>query len=113
MIDAFGWVINTYGKEMVCYHADESVAGRALVIVQPMTKADWAYTAGELGDDFQDMFLGLAEPEFPVDPLGEGGFVSWEGQDFDLAAVRPIRVGGETTHLWLALRPRAVERSEE
>ena len=111
MIEAFHWVIGAYGKEMACYSGDEAVAGRGRAIVQPMTETDRQFAAGELGTDGQDVFLGLTGPDFPVDGLGPEGFVSWEGQDFELVKVRPIQVGGRTAHLWLALRPRAAERS--
>lgn len=106
MIEAFGWIMSTYGKELVVYHGDETVAARGRAIVQPMTQADWQYIAGRLGDYDPDIFLGLAEPEPPLDKLEPGDFLSWEGRDFDLADMRTIQVGGQTTHLWLALRPR-------
>ncbi len=105
MIEAFEWVIRTYGQEMVCCKADGEEAGRGMAIVQPMTKADWQYTAGALGSYSQDRFLGLAEPGLPLDKLGPGGWLRWGGQDYEVMTVRPIWVGGQVTHLWLALRP--------
>lgn len=109
MIDAFGWVIDTYGKEMMCYHADETVAARGRAIVQPMTRGDWQYTAGSLGEFDPDTFLGLTKPDMPLDKLEPGDFLSWDGQDFELMTVRPIWVGGQVTHQWLALRRRAAQ----
>ena len=41
MIEAFEWVIKTYGQEMVCCREDGTEAGRGMAIVQPMTRADW------------------------------------------------------------------------
>ena len=87
MIEAFDWVIRTYGQEMVCRKEDGMETGRGMAIVQPMTKADWQYTAGALGSYSQDRFLGLADGRYEV------------------MTVRPIWVGGQVTHLWLALRP--------
>ena len=70
MIEAFEWVIKTYGQEMVCRKEDGTEAGRGMAIVQPMTQADWQYTAGALGSYSQDKFLGLAEPGLPMDKVG-------------------------------------------
>ena len=104
MIEAFEWVVRTYGQEMVCYQEDGTEAGRGMAIVQPMTQADWQYTAGALGRYSQDRFLGLADPALPLDKLGPGGWLSWGGQNYEVMTVRPIWVGGQVTHLWLALR---------
>lgn len=105
MIEAFEWVVKTYGQEMVCRKEDGSEAGRGMAIVQPMTKADWQYTAGALGSFSQDRFLGLAEPGLPLDKTGPGGWLEWGGARYEVMTVRPIWVGGQVTHLWLALRP--------
>lgn len=105
MIEAFEWVIKTYGQEMVCCRADGEEAGRGMAIVQPMTQADWQYIAGALGSYSQDRFLGLAEPGLPLDRLGTGGWLQWGGQRYEAMTVRPIWVGEQVTHLWLALRP--------
>lgn len=105
MIEAFEWVIRTYGQEAVCHSEDGNELGRGMAIVQPMTEADWQYTAGALGSYRTDRFLGLAEPGLPLDGLGSGGRLSWGGQDYEVMTVRPIWVGGSVTHLWLALRP--------
>ena len=53
----------------------------------------------------RDRFLGLAEPKTPLDKLGSGGWLEWGGQRFEAMTVRPVWVGGQVTHLWLALRP--------
>ena len=58
MIEAFSWVIRTYGQEMVCRREDGTEMGRGMAIVQPMTQADWQYAAGALGSYSQDKFLG-------------------------------------------------------
>ena len=105
MIEAFEWVIRTYGQEMTYHREDGSETGRGMAIVQPMTEADWQYTAGALGSYRTDRLLGLAEPGLPLDGLGPGGWLSWGGQDYEVMTVRPIWVGGSVTHLWLALRP--------
>lgn len=105
MIEAFAWVIKSYGQEMVCRREDGTEAGRGMAIVQPMTKADWQYTGGALGSFSQDRFLGLAEPETPLDKLGPGGWLEWGAGRFEVMTARPVWVGGQVTHLWLALRP--------
>ena len=105
MIEAFAWVIRTYGQEMVCRREDGEEVGRGMAIVQPMTKADWQYTAGALGSYSQDRFLGLAETGLPLDKLGPGGWLEWGGERYEVMTVRPVWVGGQVTHLWLALQP--------
>ena len=105
MIEAFAWVIRTCGQEMVCRREDGTEAGRGRAMVQPMTKADWQETAGALGRYSTDRFLGLAEPGTPLDQLGPGGWLEWGGRRFEVMTARPIWVGGQVTHLWLALRP--------
>lgn len=105
MIEAFEWVIQTYGQEMVCCREDGEEAGRGMAIVQPMTKADWQYTAGALGSYSDERFLGLAVPELPLDRLGPGGWLQWGGGKYEVMTARPVWVGGQVTHLWLALRP--------
>ena len=105
MTEAFEWVIKTYGQEMACCREDGTEAGRGMAIVQPMTRADWQYTAGVLGSYTQDRFLGLAEPGLPLDQTGPGGWLDWGGGRDDEMTVRPIWVGGQVTHLWMALRP--------
>lgn len=105
MTEAFEWVIRAYGQEMVCRRADGAEAGRGPAIVQPMTEADWQYTAGALGSDRTDKFLCLAAPDLPLGGLGEGGRVSWGGADYEVMTVRPVWVGGRAAYLWIALRP--------
>ena len=105
MTDAFSWVIRAYGRPMVCYDAGGAEQGGGMAIVQPMTEADWQYTAGALGSYRTDRFLCLAEPETPIGSLGDGGYVTWSGERFEVMTVRPVWVGGVTTHLWMALRP--------
>ncbi len=105
MTDAFSWVIRTYGRPMTCYDAGGAEQGGGMAIVQPMTEADWQYTAGALGSYRTDRFLCLAEPETPIGGLGDGGYVTWNGARFEVMTVRPVWVGGVTTHLWMALRP--------
>lgn len=73
MIEAFSWVIQAYGQEMVCRREDGGEMGRGMAIVQPMTEAEWQYAAGALGRYSQDRFLGLSEPGLPLDRLGPGG----------------------------------------
>lgn len=104
MTEAFTWVIRTYGRPMECYDAAGTARGGAMAIVQPMTEADWQYTAGALGSYRADRFLCLAEPNLPVSALGAGGFVRWNGENYAVMTVRPVWVGGVTTHLWMALR---------
>ena len=105
MTDAFAWVINTYGQNMVCYDEDGSVQGEGMAIVQPMTEADWQYTAGALGSYRTDRFLCLAAPDLPLGGLGKEGYVSWGGSHYEVMTVRPVWVGGRTTHYWMALSP--------
>ena len=105
MTEAFAWVIRAYGRELVCRREDGSETGRGMAIVQPMTEADWQYTAGALGSYSRDRFLGLAEPGLPLDRIGPGGWLGWGGQNYEVMTIRPIWVGGQVTHLWLALRP--------
>ncbi len=105
MIDAFEWVIRTYGMEMACYDGTGTKKGQAMAIVQPMTEAEWQYTAGALGSYCTDRFLCLAEPSLPLDGLGNQGWVTWNGERYEVMTVRPVLVAGQTTHLWMALRP--------
>lgn len=105
MTDAFSWVIRAYGRPMTCYDAGGAEQGGGMAIVQPMTEADWQYTAGALGSYRTDRFLCLAEPETPIGSLGDGGYVAWNGARYEVMTVRPVWVGGVTTHLWMALRP--------
>ncbi|HIT32421.1 MAG TPA: hypothetical protein IAC25_06295 [Candidatus Enterenecus stercoripullorum] len=105
MIDAFDWVIRTYGQEMTCYDSSGTEKGRAMAIVQPMTEAEWQYTAGALGSYRTDRFLCLAQPQLPLDGLRDGGWVTWNGEKYEVMTVRPVLVAGRTTHLWIALRP--------
>ena len=102
MMEAFAWVIRAYGQEMTCCDKDGNVQGSGMAIVQPMTEADWQYTAGALGSYCENRFLCLAEPQLP---LGSSGCVCWGGRNYEVMTVRPIWVGGKTTHLWMALRP--------
>ena len=37
MIEAFGWVIRSYGQEMVCRGGDGEELGRGMAILRPMT----------------------------------------------------------------------------
>lgn len=90
---------------MACFAEDGTELGRGMAIVQPMTEADWQHTAGTLGSYDTGRFLGLAEPGLPVDKIGPGGWLEWDGERFEVMSVRPIWVGGQTTHLWMALRP--------
>ena len=105
MTDAFAWVIAAYGQKMVCYDKEGVEQGGGMAIVQPMTEADWQYTAGALGSYRADRFLCLAEPALPLGSLGEGGTVDWGGSRYEVMTVRPVWVAGRTTHLWIALRP--------
>ena len=102
MTDAFAWVIAAYGQNMVCYDKEGVEQGGGMAIVQPMTEADWQYTAGALGSYRTDRFLCLAVPTLP---LGDNGWVVWGGSRYEVMTVRPVWVGGKTTHLWMALRP--------
>ena len=47
---------------------------------------------------------GLAEPGLPLDQTGPGGWLEWGGGRYEVMSVRPIWVGGQVTHLWMALR---------
>jgi len=105
MTDAFAWVIKAYGQKMTCYDKNGTEQGGGMAIVQPMTEADWQYTAGALGSYRKDRFLCLAVPELPISGMGEDGYVSWGGSSYEVMTVRPVWVGGKTTHLWMALRP--------
>lgn len=104
MTDAFAWVIGAYGQEMTCYDRDGKARGGGMAIVQPMTEADWQYTAGALGSYRADRFLCLAVPGLPLGGVGDGGWVAWGGGSYEILTVRPVWVGGRTTHLWMALR---------
>ena len=105
MTEAFAWVISAYGQNMTCYDKEGVEQGGGMAIVQPMTEADWQYTAGALGSYRTDRFLCLAVPTLPLGSLGEGGTVAWGGSRYEVMTVRPVWVGGKTTHLWMALRP--------
>ena len=102
MTDAFAWVIAAYGQTMVCFDKEGVEQGAGMAIVQPMTEADWQYTAGALGSYRTDRFLCLAEPTLPLD---NNGWVTWGGSRHEVMTVRPVWVGGKTTHYWMALRP--------
>ena len=99
MIDAFDWVIRAYGREMACY--DSGGAAMAL----PLAEAEWQYTAGALGSYRTDRFLCLAQTSLPLDGMGDGGWVTWNGEKYEVMTVRPVLVAGQATHLWMALRP--------
>jgi len=105
MTETFQWVIAAYGQEAVCYDRKGQEQGRGMAIVQPMTEADWQYTAGALGSYRTDRFLCLAQGDLPVGKVGEGGRIAWGGADYEVLTVRPVWVGGKVTHLWMALRP--------
>lgn len=105
MTETFGWVIRTYGQKAVCHREDGSEIGRGMAIVRPMTELTWQMTAGALGSSWTDRYLGLAEPELPVDQIGLGGWLSWGGENYEIMSTQSIRVGDKITHLWLALRP--------
>lgn len=105
MTDAFKWVIDTYGQEAVCFDKNEVERGRGSAIVQPMTEAEWQYTAGALGSYRTDRYLCLAQPDLPLGQVGDGGWIAWGGQNYEVLTVRPVWVGGRVTHLWIALRP--------
>lgn len=105
MTEAFQWVIETYGQNMVCFDEEGQELGQAMAIVQPMTEVDWQYSAGSLGSYQKDRFLCLARPDLPLGKIGDGGWVTWGGGKFEPLTVRPVWVGGKTTHLWIALRP--------
>lgn len=105
MTDAFAWIIATYGQELVCFDKEGAEQGRGMAIVQPMTETDWQYTAGALGSYRTDRFLCLASPELPLGTMGNDGYVTWGGSSYEIMTVRPVWVGGKTTHLWIALRP--------
>lgn len=101
MTDSFAWIIGCFGQEMTCFDRDGVELGRGKAIVQPMTEADWQRNAGALGSFSNDRFRCLAHPGLPV---GDGDVV-WGGQRYEVMTVRPIRVAGTVTHLWMALRP--------
>lgn len=105
MTEAFAWVIGAYGQTMVCYDKNGEKQGEGKAIVQPMTEADWQYTAGALGSYRTDRFLCLAEPALPLGCLGCGGYGVWGGEGYEILTVRPVWVGGKTTHYWIVLRP--------
>lgn len=105
MTDVFSWVIGTYGRKLTCYNGAGEATGEVMAIVQPMTEADWQYTAGALGSYRTDRFLCLAAPEIPLGSLGVGGRVVTGGEAYEVLTVRPVWVGGTTTHYWMALRP--------
>ena len=105
MTDAFDWVIRSYGQEMACYDSGGTAKGSAMAIVQPMTEAEWQYTAGALGSYRTDRFLCLAQTSLPLDGMGDGGWVTWNGERYEVMTVRPVVVAGQATHLWMALRP--------
>lgn len=105
MTEAFSWVIGAYGQKMTCYDKNGVEQGGGMAIVQPMTEADWQYTAGALGSYCENRFLCLAVPQLPLGSVGDGGYVSWGGSSYEVMTVRPVWVGGVTTHLWIALRP--------
>ena len=110
MTEAFSWVIRSYGQKMTCYDASGKKKGSGMAIVQPMTEADWQYTAGALGSFRNDRFLCLSAPDLPISGMEEGSYVTWNGGKYEIMTVRPVLVSGVTTHLWMALRP-AEERA--
>lgn len=105
MTDAFKWVLATYGQDTECFSKDGQKQGTGRAIVQPMTEADWQFTAGALGSYRTDRFLCLAQPDLPLGKVGDGGWIVWGGESYEVLTVRPVWVGGRVTHLWIALRP--------
>lgn len=104
MTEAFAWILRAYGRELICRGRTGEELGRGMAVVQPMTKADWQFTAGALGSYRADRFLCLATPELPLNDMN-GGSVEWDGKRYEIMTIRPVWVGGVTTHLWMALRP--------
>ena len=45
-----------------------------------------------------------AIPGLPLGQTGPGGWLEWGGGRYEVMSVRPIWVGGQVTHLWMALR---------
>ena len=105
MTEAFKWVLDTYGQEAVCFDKEGQEQGGSRAIVQPMTEADWQHTAGALGSYRADRFLCLAQPDLPLGKVGDGGWLRWGGEDYEVMTARPIWVAGRSTHLWMVLRP--------
>lgn len=105
MTGAIKWALGTYGQDAVCFDRSGQNHGKGRAIVMPMAEEDWQYTAGALGAYRTDRFLCLAVPELPLGSLGAGGHVTWGGGSYEVMTVRPVWVGGRTTHYWMALRP--------
>ncbi len=105
MTEAFRWVITTYGQAAVCYDRKGRERSRAMAIVRPMTEKDWQVTAGALGKYRTDRFLCLAQPYLETGRMGDGGWLTWGGKDYEVMAVQPIHVCGQLTHLRMVLRP--------
>jgi len=104
MIEAFSWVINTYGKSTTSHKADGTELSSVQAIIQPMSKSDWQYTAGKLGEYQADSYLALSEPTIVLDDPWTGDYLQCDDIRYDIMEVRPIWVGGEVTHMWMALK---------
>lgn len=105
MTDLFCRMIKIWGLPMTCYDSEGSELGSGMAALQPMTQTEWEFGADALGSYRTGHFVALAVPDLPLADRKEGSFVHWDGDRFEVMAVRPIRIGGVTTHLWLALRP--------
>lgn len=115
MIEAFSWVVNTYGTECTFKNAQNAVVGTHVTIIQGMTNGDMAYSKGDryikLRDetinttDLDGIYLGLIEGELDSESV-YGGNVSNGIRTFDLYGMNKIWVGGEVTHTWLLLKIR-------
>ena len=105
MTELFAEVIRIYGRELICRRSDGAETGRGMAIVRPMTRQDRQTAGRALGAERTDSFLGLAEPETPVEAIGPGGWLEWDGGRYEVLTCQPIPVGDTVTHLWLALRP--------
>lgn len=53
-----------------------------------------------LGMVRQDRWIYLGSPQYPLDQLGETGWIDWEGQAFSVRAAQPVCIGTEPLYWW-------------
>ena len=104
MTDTLSGIIAVFGTPLTCYDRAGNTVGSGKAIIQPMTEAAWHYTAGALGRFRRHRFLCLAEKDIPLQAFAPGNTAVCGGGSYEVMDARPVWVGTETTHLWVALR---------
>lgn len=103
---AFDAAVSRYGQSVVCRDRHGQVRSQGKAFFQPVTEKERQKSAGALGAFRTDWFLCLAPAELTLGEPGDGGWVEYGGQRYELIVVHPIYLGAEQTHWWAVLEPR-------